>query len=160
MAKRRKKEKARPLLEAAWERSWEITCSLDADALAALGPSDQPSREDRLGVLVSHFDGQMLGNAAMFWIVNEWHRQDAVLSNDLRAVKSVAARKVRALLARIDRIAARAAVLESLPESRATTAKLDRLAVRCADIDDAYAALRESFLDDVEAHLAAQSAPS
>ena len=160
MAKRRKKEKVRPHLEAAWERSWEITCTLDVDALARLAPSPKLSLSERLGVLVSHFDGQMLGNAAMFWIVNEWYRQDAVLSNDLRAVKSVAARKVRALLARIDRIAARAAVLEGLPESRATTAKLDRLAVRCAAIDEAYAALRESFLDDVEAHLAAQSAPS
>jgi len=160
VAKRRKKEKARPHLEAAWERSSDITWSHDADELARLAPSPKLSLSERLGVLVRHFDGQMLGNAAMFWIINEWHRQDAVLSNDLRAVKSVAARKVRALLARIDRIAARAAVLEGLPESRATTAKLDRLAVRCAAIDEAYAALRESFLDDVEAHLAAQSAPS
>jgi hypothetical protein len=83
---------------------------------------------------------------------------DPALLDVLTKLRAPSAREVAKLVKKIEKLGARADVLQELPESAKTDTALDRLAERCDALDQTYYAMSAAFLAEVEAELAESGA--
>ncbi len=149
MAKPRRKKPKHPLLDAHYMEGFLGfgTAEDPADIEAMPWPA-------RVATFVLAFDGQMGNGGSQFWITNEWRVHDPALLAVLSKLRSPRAREVAKLVKKIEKLGARADVLQDKPESARIDAALDRLAERCDAVDQAYYAISAEFLVEVEAELA------